>query len=473
MSDEVELRQATLAARYDLARQAEWRKLTTHFDLAEGFALVVLMTLDAEGADWCRLELARHLQSQGKTLAAIELPSPSDLRQLPAYFMDTRLNLTDAGLWVAAVAPDYAKNYGDWRAAWAQTLARLNAYRNPIRSKFKLTVILVGAPWLQVVMREMAPDLWSVRTLVVRIEPLVTFALESASTLTNQANPLPPGREINGTDPEFALQLAEKLRGVQGKELALANLLHRAGDGFANKLAWDLAEKSYGEALDLKRKYNAALASLTDSMVNLGSCYFATGQIQRATKLYDAALVISRSTADRPLEGNLLGNLASSYFELGDLRRARGLAHNQLEIARAIKDRKMEGDALGILGNVFLRQGDVRQAIDLFDQELAIAIETNYKIGECSALGNLGAAYGALGDYHKAIALEEQALVLAMQAGHPRLSIIILNFLGMAFRNLGQVQKAVEYYDQALELARKGGNRSLEINILGNLGKLV
>jgi len=66
----------------------------------------------------------------------------------------------------------------------------------------------------------MSPDLWSVRTLVVRIEPSAPH-LFSPSTRNNESTP----RE--SFDPEMALKEAKKLRGRAGQELALARLLHR------------------------------------------------------------------------------------------------------------------------------------------------------------------------------------------------------------------------------------------------------
>ncbi len=98
-----------------------------------------------------------------------------------------------------------------------------------IREKSPLSVIFAGAPWLQPLMRETAPDLWSVRTVSVTIQPAVFPNIQ----------PLPGNVNIptdqTQSDPVFALQEAEKLRGVPGKELSLARLLHRAGKGFSGR----------------------------------------------------------------------------------------------------------------------------------------------------------------------------------------------------------------------------------------------
>ena len=70
-----------------------------------------------------------------------------------------------------AVVNDSAADGAAWQAAWRHAVGGLNQQRNPLRRKFSVPLILVGAHWLVPVMRETAPDLWSVRSVVVRIEP--------------------------------------------------------------------------------------------------------------------------------------------------------------------------------------------------------------------------------------------------------------------------------------------------------------
>jgi tetratricopeptide (TPR) repeat protein len=481
MSDDVQSRWENLAGRYGLAGQPEWRKLLNHFDLSEGFALVVLLTVEADGAALCRHELGQHLHARGQQLIAIELPTPDALRQLPGHFLDTPLSPGDACLWVAAVEPDYSKTYAEWRDAWQQTLARLNAFRNPIRDKFPLTLVFAGAPWLQGVMRETAPDLWSVRTFVTRIEPLPQISPQSPTAQTTilpssgdtgggQTTTLATSDDTGGGDPLFALEAADKLRGVPGKELALANLLHRAGDGFANLQDWRSAEKAYSESLELKNRYHAPPPSLLDTLVNLGGACITVGQIQPAITLFEQARQIGRQIGDRLVEAAMLGNLGSAYLDLGDARTATKLSNESLTIARELRNRKFEGNALGILGNACLNSSDVRKAIAYFEQELAIAREVRNQDSECSAVGNLGRAYASLGDFQKAVEFLEQAIALARKIHNYRFENILLSNLGIAYRGLGQTQKAIECYERALAKGRQISNKRMQNGILGNLG---
>ena len=469
MSDEVLPRWENLAKRYNLAGQPEWRKLLTHFKLSEGFALVVLLVVDADGAAWCRHELENHLSLQGKKLIAIDLATPEALRQLPAHFLDTILSPNDACLWLAAVEPDYSQGYAEWRGAWRHTLALLNAHRNPIREKFHLTLVFAGAPWLQEVMREIAPDLWSVRTFVAHIQPLPLSATEP---MTAQATTLPPAitEESGGGDPVFALHAADKLRGAPGKELALAGLLHRAGEGFVNLQDWPSAEKAFSEALELKKRHDAPPSSLLDTLIAFGGQQVANGRIPEATRLFEDALEIGRRTGNRLVETAMLGNLGSIYLDLGDTQKAIDLANEHLRLAREIASRKYEADALGILGNAFLNLGEAPKAIDFFGQELSISREIDNRIGEGIALGNLGRAYAFLGDFQKSINFSKHALKIAREIGNTRFEGIITGNLGIAYRGLGEIRQAIACYEEALKLARRLGNKKLENSILGNLG---
>jgi hypothetical protein len=148
MSSEAQLRWEDLARRYDLPNQPEWQKLLTLFDVAEGFSLIVLLVLDADGAALCRRELEKHLQREGKQLVPVDLPTPDDLRQLKNSLLTTNPRPNTACVWMSAVEPDYGKTYPKWREAWREALARLNSHRNPIRRQFDLSLVFVGAPWL-------------------------------------------------------------------------------------------------------------------------------------------------------------------------------------------------------------------------------------------------------------------------------------------------------------------------------------
>jgi tetratricopeptide (TPR) repeat protein len=139
--------------------------------------------------------------------------------------------------------------------AWRKALSRLNRYRNTLQARFKCTLVFAGPFSLQVFVREEAPDLWSIRSTVIRFEPV-----GSAQMQNGFIRRLPPERDDYddmglGGDPTETLVEADKIRGKLGRELLLAQLLHRAGRQAFRQLKWDLAIRCLQEASELEETY--------------------------------------------------------------------------------------------------------------------------------------------------------------------------------------------------------------------------
>lgn len=455
------------AARYNLPAQPEWQQFLNHFDLSQSFALAVLLVTDADGADLCRVELEKQLQREGKTLVCLDIPGPDALRNLASELLTIKLPAHAGGLWIAGVVPDYANDFPAWQAAWQFALARLNPRRNEIRRQFNCSLIFVGAPWLQETMREIAPDLWSVRTLVAKIEP----AVGAVPQITSSEKQSFDAAEIKvASDPLFAMQEAEKLRGKPDKELALARLLHHAGAGFAARNDWPAAEKAYTEALELKRKAGATAESQVDTLLNLAWACQILGQIYRSLEYAELALSNSRQTGNRNYEAAALSYLGLIHDDLGNTHKAIEFHERSLAIAKEMNDLRGESAALGNLGICYATLGDAHKAIQFHNRHLAIAREIGDRRGESSALGNLGNAYFALGDARKAIQFHNLQSAIAREIGDRRGEGTAIGNLGNAYLALGDSHKAIEFYEQHLEIARKIGDRRGEGNDLGNLG---
>ena len=416
MSDGGELRLEKVASRYELSGQAEWQKLLRLFQLSEGFSLLVLLVLDVDGAALCQRELEQQLKKEGKQLFAIEIPTPEALRLLPSSLLETDPPANAGCVWIATVEPDYGKDYPAWRDAAQFTFARLNAHRNSIRRHFNLPLVFVGAPWLQEVMREIAPDLWSVRTLVFRIEPPPQ---STAEQLVSEPAKFDLDHDKSGADPIFALKEAEKLRGEPGKELSLARLLYRAGEGFASRHEWPSARKAYAEALELNQRAEAAPDVLIANLDGLAIACTVTGHYRDSISYLERELNIAREIGDQRHQGKALGNLGVAYYSLGDPRKASEFFAQQLVITREIRDRRGEGNALGNLGNAYYSLGEPQKAIEFYEQLLNIAREIGDRRGEGNALFNSAIALDKLGDRPQAIARAEASLQILKEIESP------------------------------------------------------
>ncbi len=203
---------------------------------------------------------------------------------------------------------------------------------------------------------------------------------------------------------------------------------------------------------------------------NLGIAYSGLGQVEKAIKYHEQALVIAREIGDKQGEGTDLGNLGNAYSDLGQVEKAIEYYQKALVIAREIGDRRNEGNWLGSLGNAYSDLGQVEKAIEYHEQALVISKEISDRRNEGIWLGNLGLAYSDLGQVEKAIEYYQKALVITREIGDRRNEGTDLGNLGIAYSNLGQVEKAIEYYQKALVIAREIGAKQGEGTDLGNLG---
>ena len=279
------LPEARLAA---LAGLSEWQKLFSHFDLApDSFAFIPVFVPDSDWAAICQKSLAEFLRLNGaKRLLEILPATPDELKNLASALFDAKPGPDTGAVWIAPPIPFNEKELADWQAAWREGLARLNQYRNPLRGKFAVPLLLVGADWAKPVMRDLAPDLWSVRTIIVNLKP-------PAITLDEIGRePTPPALEnLNAAasfDPDFAWREAAKLRGQPGKETALARALLRANQGFWVRARYREALAAAAEAGEVLERLVAG--GRTELAHDLAMAYANRAIARETLEQWDAAL---------------------------------------------------------------------------------------------------------------------------------------------------------------------------------------
>ena len=327
----------------------EWQLVLRQFEFGEGFALLVVTVPDRGGAQLCRGELEAWLRPQGKHLARVEPETPAALRDLATTLLALSVDAAVGAVWVAAAVSEQQADHAAWSDAWRHALGSLNQQRNPLRRRFTVPLILVGAHWLVPVMREIAPDLWSVRALVARIEPGrdTDNSLGERLDLGRSAGQAWEPAGATAPDPAFALQAAERLRGRSGQEPALAELLARAGRGFAARGALDEAKAAWREAAELYRalaaqrpdafrpNLAASLSNLANMLSDLGEREAALAAAREAVELR-RALAAQRPDAFRPDLAMSLNNLANRLSDLGEREAALAAAREAAELYRAL-----------------------------------------------------------------------------------------------------------------------------------------
>ena len=330
-----------IAARFGATAAGEWQVLLNQFNLGEGFALFALSVPDRSAAALCRRELEHFLGVQSLRLAAIEPDNPAALQELTATLLALPADPGMGAVWISGVRSIVSPEYPEWRDAWAQALNSLNQQRNPFRARFSVPVIFVGAPWVVALMRETAPDLWSVRALSLRIETARTatqpgrMAAVAAAATVSRIEP----EAANTPDLDLALGAVRALRNRPGQERALATALTRAAAAHAGQYAWLAAATAWREAADLHASLGAE-AEAAYAWTELGDVLVVVGDLPAALDAFRQGMAI-RERLVRQDQGN------------AQWQRDLSISHDRV-------------------GDVLVAQGDLPAALDAFRQGMAI-----------------------------------------------------------------------------------------------------
>ena len=89
------------ASRYDLATSPDWQALLTHFDLSDGFAFIVLLVPNEEGAEVCRRALSHRLDAEGKKITDVDFSTPERLREIANALLLTDPDPLAGAVWAS------------------------------------------------------------------------------------------------------------------------------------------------------------------------------------------------------------------------------------------------------------------------------------------------------------------------------------------------------------------------------------
>ena len=456
--------------RLNPAASPEWQYLLTHFELSEGFSFIVVLVPDADWSDACRIALARFLEAQGKTLQTVAFKNAEEFKvNLPGQLLELRLGERTGAVWLSATVSEASPQYQDWVEAWRGMSARLNQFRNPLSRQINVPLLFVGAPWIQSVIRDIAPDLWSVRTMVTRVEPPAESSQPDFRFTGGATEQQLEGRAI---DPDLALQAAGRLRGREGKELALAQILYRAGLGLNARSRWLQAETALREAVDLQRRFDAPPSVLADTLQALG--YNLEWQYQ-----YDEAVIlVNEARSVFVLEGNVFGE-ANCIQSLGDIAFSRSdgdMARKQFEEALSLFRKAGggigEANCIMSLGDLALRRSEDDVARARYEEALPLFRQLGSALGEANCIKGLGYVALDLSDYDTARVRYEEALPLYRQVSDVLGEASCIRSLGDIALRRSDHDTARARFEEALSLFRNVGNLLGEANCIKGLGDI-
>jgi tetratricopeptide (TPR) repeat protein len=462
------------AQRAGVAASPEWRSLLTHFELApDDFAFIVLLVPDRDWAEACRQALERFLMSSRKKLLPVSFESAREFKdELAARLLSLDVDDGIGAVWVSAAVPEAAADYDEWAEAWRIAAGRLNQYRNPLRRQFRVPLIFAGAPWVQVTLREAAPDLWSVRTQVVRIAPPPAGnRREADSPLSQQSftSDLAEGRAI---DPLFALKEAERLRGESGKEMALARLLARAGLGFKARFQWNEAERALTEAIELHRRFGAETVELADLLNDLADVLKWKTDYEHAVDILLEALRIFQQSGNVLGEANCIKTLGNIALHRSQHDEARAHYEEALPLYRQVGDVLGEANCIQSLGDIALARSQNDEARTRYEQALLLYRQVGDVLGEANCIKSLGNIALRRSQHDEARARYEEALPLYRQVGDVRGEANCIQSLGDIALARSKYDEARARYEEALPLYRQVGDVLGEANCIQSLGDI-
>lgn len=419
--------------RQDLLASEEWQKLLRHFEFSPGFAWIILLVRDSNFGRLCFAELQSVLQAKaGLNLSALPIAQPKDLETAVEKLLS--IDPANSPLWIAGVGTPEA-----YRSAWERCAMKLNRTRDTIASRFPHALIFVMQPWTREVLRDEAPDFWSVHDTVV---DLSTILRQPTIAAGNQAPKNPDQQDPNewSPDPDLALAQAVRLRGKPGLESTLLRVLDRAGTGLMQRGRSAEAEQVYGEALGLTQAALEANPNHVDllrgravALDRSGHLHFSLGQFDQALPFAQESLTIRRRLASaEPNRADLqrelsvsLERLGEIYLSLGQIDRALSSEEECLDIRRHLAAAEpnrtdLQRDlsvSLNGMSELYAVIGQFDRAISSAQESLDIrqALATT-EPNRADLQRDLAASFTRLSDLHLSLGQADQALSFAQQA---------------------------------------------------------
>jgi tetratricopeptide (TPR) repeat protein len=451
---------ANIAHLYPLPEIEGWRLLGQHFDLVEGFAFIVVTAPDEWGIVLAREHLPEYLPEPGAIERVCFDPAGD-----PDLLADVLLRMPAPGpqvrvVWIDA-EPGPPESLTQRDEQWEAALAKLNRYRNPLQAKFRCTLALALPARVVPHLRKAAPDFWTIRSGVFRIEHA------GSTRATFQGLPVEEWQFLDRAaanvsgDSAVTLAEAEKLRGKPGRELLLAELLLRAGRQARQKLDWKTAIRALEEAYSLQEQYGADPEMRMDVATELGQVFHDVARLDRAEFYSQRALEVAQHHfgPEHPQTAIALNNLAQLLQDTNRLAEAEPLMRRALEIAEQSYGAEHPSVAIRLNNLAQLLQATnrlaeaeplMRRALEIAEQSYGaehprIAIRLNNLAALLKATNRLAEAEPLM---RRALAIDEQSY----GAEHPDVA--------RDLNNLAQLLQATNRLAEAEPLMR----RALEID---------
>jgi tetratricopeptide (TPR) repeat protein len=447
------------------AGEQAWQTLRSHTEWANGFWVAWLFTGHTPMAREFEARMEALLGERGQRQIVLRPATPEEARTLLEAILSE--NTRDVHcVWAEILHSDGPtlgdeSNPGPWTEAWDWLMMRANERRTALERHLPGGLVFVGPSAFKDRARRAAPDLWSIRTLV--LEPAPPQMQPSSGML----EPLPEPSLLQqhaefAPDVELALDQAARMR-ARGLRRDEATALLRAARGLLARGEIAEALRRTHEAVDAAGTLDPEHIHTAQLLNDLGRLLHDQGCLAEARPFFERALAIREKQLgpEHPYTAQSLNNLAMLLKHQGALGKARPLYERALAISakQLGPEHPLTATNLNNLGALLYAQGAIAEARPLLERALAIREK---QLGPehpdtASILNNLVVLLQEQGALAEARPLGERALAInEKQLGpeHPH-TTQSLNNLASLLRDQGALAEAKRLYERALAINEK------------------
>jgi tetratricopeptide (TPR) repeat protein len=191
---------------------------------------------------------------------------------------------------------------------------------------------------------------------------------------------------------------------------------------------------------------------MADSYTNLGYCYKALGDYEKAADNFKKSLEIKKSVED-------LKGMANNYIDLGSIKvligkyeDAEDYYKKALEIQLKINDDPGLAKVYRNIGNVYYYLGDYDLAVDNYQKSLVLSEKINDLESVSSCCNNIGIIHSKNKRYDWALEYYNKSLVIKQKVGDKRGKATIYNNMGDVYFYQKKYDSAFQYYTKSLSI---------------------
>jgi|GEM_PF-6385915 len=309
--------------------EERWGQLANHLDYVAKFWIGFLFTPSPPIAREFRQRMAVVEEDQVRAFVTRTLRTPEEVMAVQDWLVADERTATAGCFWIQSLEWDaLGAIHRPWEAAWRHLFMRLNHQRDAMRREMNTGLMFVVPPPAKSVLRETAPDLWSIREIVI---------------------------ELDGIPSSFRANLDEHSR-----SFSLMNL---------NPLAAMMeAERLQRRAAELNKDGGVAIAlTLADAAAD----FLAQGKFAQSKDAACRALNHLDASEEPLLSSRILATRAETEYALNELATA------EEHVRRAIEIRSNMGQSSSIplqwymlAGKLAVRRSDTSTALQWYDQAL-------------------------------------------------------------------------------------------------------